>query len=50
MLAFMCEAYEKEKGEDRHRTRPAPGPQARARWKVAVLPLVKKEGMPECAR
>ena len=49
MLAFMVDAYDEEEVEGRERDRAAAAP-ALAPIKVAVLPLVNKDGQPEKAR
>src|SRR3989440_2661181 len=49
MLAFMGDAYDEEEGEGRQRTLLRLHPRL-APVKVAVLPLVNREGMPELAR
>ena len=49
MLALLCDAYDEDEigGETAHRAAPAP---AMAPVKVAVLPLLNKDGHPEKAR
>ena len=49
MLAFMVDAYDEEEIEDRQRTLLRLHPRL-APIKVAVLPLVSRDGMPERAR
>jgi glycyl-tRNA synthetase len=49
MLAFLCDAYEEEELEGETRTVLKLHPQL-APVKVAVLPLVRKDGQPEVAR
>src|SRR5215210_7751275 len=49
MLAFMVDAYDEEEVEGRRRTLLRLNPRL-APVKVAVLPLVNREGMPELAR
>jgi glycyl-tRNA synthetase len=49
MLAFLCDAYEEEELEDEARTVLKLHPKL-APVKVAVLPLVRKDGQPEIAR
>jgi glycyl-tRNA synthetase len=49
MLAFMVDAYDEEEVEGRERTLLRLHPRL-APVKVAILPLVNKDGMPELAR
>jgi glycyl-tRNA synthetase len=49
MLALLCDAYDEEEVEGRQRTVLRLHPQV-APVKVAVLPLVNRDGMPELAR
>ena len=49
MLALLCDAYAEEEVEGRKRTVLRLNPQV-APVKVAVLPLVNRDGMPELAR
>ena len=49
LLALLCDAYHEEEVEGRQRTVLRLAPKV-APVKVAVLPLVNREGMPELAR